>query len=212
MLEDHVNMASSKETSRLAGVRKLLLPVRERAEHLDTRSAPLRALFGPIPKSASVESGADVLGFLRRVYLFEDLKQGDLVRLARIVHERRYQDGEWISEQAKPGAALFVLRSGTVEITRRTRDGGEIPLATLEPPASFDELAAVGEVARWYSVRARGPVCLVALGASDLDALSDNFPILANKILRKLARITAARLQMLIETHCIGAEDGEREP
>jgi len=204
-------MAWLKETSRLAGVRKLLLPVRDGAERLDAPTAPLRALFGPVPASAPAESGADMLGFLRRVYLFEDLKHADLARLARIVHERHYRDGESISEQGKPGAALFVLRSGTVEITRRASNGAEIPLATLEPPTSFDELAAVGEVARWYSARARGPVCLVALGASDLDALSDNFPILANRILRKLARITAARLQMLIETHCMGAEDGERE-
>jgi CRP/FNR family transcriptional regulator, cyclic AMP receptor protein len=205
-------MAWLKETTRLAGVRKLLLPIREGAERLDESSAPLRAMFRPIPKPVPVGNEADLLGFLKRVYLFEDLKHADLVRLARIVHERRYQDGEWISEQGKPGAALFALRSGTVEITRRDGDGAEIPLATLEPPTSFDELAAVGEVARWYSARARGPVCLVALGASDLDALSSNFPILANTILRKLARITAARLQMLIETHCAGTEDGERKP
>lgn len=203
-------MAWLKETSRLAGVRKLLLPAREGGQHFDTPSASLRALFGPVSRSAPVESGTDLLGFLKRVYLFEDLKHGDLARLARIVHERRYRDGEWISEQGKPGAALFVLRSGTVEITRRTGDGGEIPLATLEPPSSFDELAAVGEVARWYSARARGPVCLIALGASDLDALGEHFPIPANKILRKLARITAARLQMLVEAHCLGADDGER--
>jgi CRP/FNR family transcriptional regulator, cyclic AMP receptor protein len=205
-------MAWLKEASRLAEVRKLLLPARGTGQHLDAPSAPLRALFGPVSRSAPMESAADLLGFLKQVYLFEDLKHGDLTRLARIVHERRYQDGEWISEQGKPGAALFVLRSGTVEITRDSGDGTEIPLATLGPPNSFDELAAVGEVARWYSARARGPVCLIALGASDLDALGENFPILANKILGKLARITAARLQMLIEAHCLGAEGGERGP
>ena len=70
----------------------------------------------------------------------------------------------------------------------------------LEPPASFEELAAVGvEVVHWASARARGPVTLVAIGRSDLDALSSNFPRLAIKILRKLGQIIAVQLQMLLE-------------
>ena len=71
----------------------------------------------------------------------------------------------------------------------------------LEPPASFEELAAMGaDVVRWISARARGPVSLVAFGRSDMDALSRNFPVLANKILAKLAQIIAMRTQMLLET------------
>ncbi len=39
-----------------------------------------------------------------------------------------------------------------------------MPLALLEPPASFEELAVTGaEVVRWTSARARGPVSLVTL-------------------------------------------------
>ena len=107
---------------------------------------------------------------------------------------------------------MFVLRSGVVEISRRTRGGGEVPVATLEPPTSFDELAAVGKPMRWNSARARGPVELVALGSSDLDALSANFPSLANKILTKVAQIIAARLQMLVEAQYLSEPEVESEP
>ena len=70
----------------------------------------------------------------------------------------------------------------------------------LEPPASFAELAAVGlEVIHWASARARGPVSLVAIGHSDLDALSHSFPRLANKILKKLAQIITVRLHIFLE-------------
>ena len=104
------------------------------------------------------------------------------------------------------------MRSGVVEITRRKRNGEELPLATLEPPASFEELAAMGEVVRWSSARARGPVSLVALGRSDLDALSGNFPHLANKILKKLVQITGARVQMLVEAQYFSEQDQEGKP
>jgi len=39
----------------------------------------------------------------------------------------------------------------------------------------------------------------VAIGRSDLDALSRNFPSLANKILMKLAQVIAVQLRMVLE-------------
>ena len=50
---------------------------------------------------------------------------------------------------------------------------------------------------RVFSARARGPVSLLALGKSDLDALMVNFPLVANKVLMSLAGLMATRLQTL---------------
>jgi CRP/FNR family transcriptional regulator, cyclic AMP receptor protein len=186
--------------TQLLGIKKLLLPPPKEAD-LRKPSGPLQALYGPPPKTAEGERGRGLVDFFKQVSLFEDLTQGDLRRLARIVHERTYRDGEYIFEQGKPGTALYLVRSGVVEILRRKRNGEEVFLLLLEPPASFEELAAMGaDVVRWISARARGPVSLVAFGRSDMDALSRNFPVLANKILAKLAQIIAMRTQMLLET------------
>jgi CRP-like cAMP-binding protein len=112
-----------------------------------------------------------------------------------------------VCEEGRPAAALFVVRQGVVEVVRQGADAQEVPLAVLEPPASFEEAAAIGVgVIRWFSVRARGPVSLLALGKSDLDALILNFPVVANKVLIRLAEIMAIRLQMLIDA------EGLREP
>jgi len=181
------------------GLKKILFPLKKARDFLDT-SGPGRVMFGTASETATGGRGRDLVDFLKQVSLFADLARGDLRQLARIVHERVYQDGEIIFEQGTPGAALYLLRGGTVEIVRKRRNGEEIPLAMLEPPASFEELAAVGvEVVHWASARARGPVTLVAIGRSDLDALSSNFPRLAIKILRKLGHIIAVQLQMLLE-------------
>jgi CRP-like cAMP-binding protein len=182
------------------GLRKLLLPQRPNSDSTDTAAMRARALFLP-PESAMTTRRGSLLEFLGRVSLFEDLGRADLVRLAHIVHERDYADGEYICEEGRPGAALFVVRQGVVEVVSRGADAHEVPLALLEPPASFEESAAIGTGAiRWFSVRARGPVSLLALGKSDLDALIVNFPVLANKVLVRLAGIMAVRLQMLIDS------------
>jgi CRP-like cAMP-binding protein len=167
-------------------------------------------MFGQASETAASERGRDLVDFLKQVALFKDLQHGDLKRLSRIVHERIYRDGEYIYEQGNPGVALYIVRGGMVEIMRKKLNGEEIPLAMLEPPASFEELAAVrAEVVHWASARAHGPVSLVAIGRSDLDALSRNFPLLANKILMKVAQIIAVQLQILLEAEYFNEERSE---
>ena len=181
------------------GLKQLLLPRRPNRGSADVAAIGAPALF-QAPRSAMIPQRESLVQFLGHVGLFEDLAHRDLARVARIVHERQYSDGEYICEEGRPGAALFVVQRGVVEVVKRGAGDQDVPLALLEPPASFEESAALGTgVIRWFSVRARGPVSLLALGKSDLDALILNFPPLANKVLAKLAGIMAARLQMLID-------------
>jgi len=196
----------------LPGIKKLLLRGPADTDSLDTSAAPARALFGPPPETAVAENRSSLVDFLKQVTLFEDLSRWDLRRLARIVHERDYHDGEYIFQEGKPGTALFVLRRGLVEVVRRGSSGTEVPLAMLEPPASFEESAAMGtESVRWFSARARGPVSLLALGKSDLDALSVNFPLQANKVLMRLAGLMAIRLQMLFDAQYLKEPEEHQE-
>jgi CRP/FNR family cyclic AMP-dependent transcriptional regulator len=196
-----------KKKSHIAGVKEILLKWHKHADLLDTPD-PARALYGPPPETAARERGRDLVDFFKQVPLFEDLSQGDLRRLARILHKRTYRDGEYIFEEGKPGTAMYIVRGGLVEIVKRRRNGEEVALVTLEPPAALvEELAAVGEdVVHWTSARARGPVSLVAIGRPDLDALGRNFPLLANKILKKLAYVIAMRLQMVLEAEYFNEE------
>jgi CRP-like cAMP-binding protein len=195
-----------KEKFYIAGIKKILLKWHEHADLSDTPD-PARALYGPPPETAARERDRGLVDFFRQVSLFEDLTQGDLRRLARILHERTYRDGEYIFEEGNPGTAMYIVRGGVVEIVRRKRNGEEVPLVTLEPPATLEEMAVMGaDVVHWTSGRARGPVSLVAIGCSDLDALGRNFPLLGNKILKKLAHIIAMRLQMVLEAEYFNEE------
>ena len=110
----------------LGGIRNLLVPRPDDPDRLDAEAIPARVLFGPAPKPAGDQRGDDLVGFLKQTYLFEDLNHGELTRLARIVHERTYRDGEYISEQGKPGAALFVLRNGVVIRLHSKTQGAEL--------------------------------------------------------------------------------------
>ena len=193
----------------IAGLKEILLPAASRTSTgAWTRLA--WALYRPLQ---TPERPVGLVDVLRQVTLFEDLDRWELRRLARIVHEREYRDGDYVCEEGKPGAAMFVIQQGTVEVLRRGGNGEEACLAVLEPPSSFEESAALGtETVRWFSVRARGPVSVLALGRSDLDAMMLNFPILANKVLIKLARLMAMRLHFVLETVNLSESEPTPEP
>ena len=194
----------------LPGIKELLLPRPKATDSMDASASSARALFGARPKTTTADRHRSLADFLKQVTLFEDLGFWELRRLARIVHERDYRDGECIVEQGKAGAALFVLRRGLVEVVRRGSNGQEVPIATLEAPACFEEAAAMGtEWVHLFSARARGPVSVVALGKADLDAVSVNFPLAANKVLMRLAGVMAMRLQIILETQYL-PDSGER--
>lgn len=199
-------MNSPKVKFHLAGLKQILMP-RPKDADLSKPSGPAQALFGPPPERPADGKSRDLVDFLKRVDIFKDFQQGDLKRLARIVHERNYRDGEVIYEQGQPGAALYLVRDGVVEIVVRKRNGEEVPLMLLEPPASLEEWAAMGaELVRFTSARARGPVSLVAIGHSDLDALSRNFPTLASKTVMKVAQVMAMRIHTFLEAEYFNEE------
>src|SRR5262249_8444478 len=195
------------------GLKELLLPTRP-----NTGSADVAATRAPAPlptlEGATTRQRGSLVDFLGQVSLFEDLGRRDLERVARIVHEREYSDGEYICEEGRPGAALFVVRRGVVEVVKRGDGSQDVPLALLEPPASFEESAAIETgVIRWFSVRARGPVSLLALGKTAVDGLILNYPSLAQHLLVRLAGIMTMRLQVLIdaELHSESEERAEDE-
>jgi CRP/FNR family transcriptional regulator, cyclic AMP receptor protein len=188
-----------KGGSSLLGLRKILLPRFGLGRSSSGLAAAAQASFGPIAGTGK-HRAQDLVEFLGRVSLFDDFGGADLERLARSAHERSFQDGERIYEQGTPGTALYIVRSGIVEIRHRPPRGEEVALVSLEPPASFSEDGAMGaEALRWSSAVARGPVALVAIGGSDLNALGHRYPQLAIRVLRKLGQMTALRLHILLE-------------
>jgi len=145
-----------KGAASLLGLRKILLPRPSGGKSTDGLAAAAQASLGPVARTEAKRE-RDLVEFLGRVGLFEEFARQDLVRLARAAHERSYRDGEHIYEQGTPGAALFIVRSGLVEIRHRLVGGEEVPLVSLEPPASFSEDAAMGaQTVRWSSAVARG--------------------------------------------------------
>jgi CRP/FNR family cyclic AMP-dependent transcriptional regulator len=136
---------------------------------------------------AGMETGEDTARLLGRVPLFADLSERDLRELAQVAVPRSYEQGQAIFREGDSGDTCFVVREGSVRVTRRHSDGRMITLAELRPGEMFGELAMFGGETRSASVETLEPTRALAILAGDLRRIIVQHPDIAVKMLEGLA-------------------------
>ncbi|HSL18341.1 MAG TPA: cyclic nucleotide-binding domain-containing protein [Methylomirabilota bacterium] len=84
---------------------------------------------------------------LRHLGLFRHFADDQLIALAKVVEPYPVRHSQAIYHEGQPGADLFVVRDGTVHITRRTPAGTQV-LATCGPGSLFGEVSYVDRLER----------------------------------------------------------------
>ncbi|XP_061886835.1 cGMP-dependent protein kinase 1-like isoform X1 [Entelurus aequoreus] len=101
--------------------------------------------------------------FLRSVPSFQSLTEDVLSKLADVLEETHYSDGDYIIRQGATGDTFFIISEGQVNVSQQSASSGEqAPVKTLSKGDWFGEQALKGEDVRTASVTAIGSVtCLV---------------------------------------------------
>ena len=99
----------------------------------------------------------DLSEILRHVPIFRDLNQRELQILTRIVHTRSYQPDEIIFMENEPGAGMYVIESGGVDIILNHASDKPLYLAQLDAGDFFGEMALLGDPERSATARAPNP-------------------------------------------------------
>jgi CRP/FNR family cyclic AMP-dependent transcriptional regulator len=176
-----------------------------------------------------MSSGEDTARLLGRVSLFGALSESELAELVQVAVPRRWLAGEAVFREGDPGDTCYVIRSGSVRVTRRHTDGRQIALAELREGAIFGELAMFGGEERSATVEATEPTEAVAILAGDLRRTMVAHPDIAVAMLAGLAdRIRAANERLarqtfqtvegrvasalLAQVEALAAEAGDAEP
>jgi CRP/FNR family cyclic AMP-dependent transcriptional regulator len=135
----------------------------------------------------------DTAGLLARVPLFASLSERDLEQLAQVAVPRSYESGEAVFREGDSGDTCYVVREGSVRVTRRHSDGRVITLAELRAGQIFGELAMFGGEMRSASVEALERTKALAILSGDLRRIMLGHPEIAVKMLEGLAdRLRAA--------------------
>jgi len=140
--------------------------------------------------------------FLSTVSIFSELNQEDLAKLKTISTERNYPKGSMIILEEEYGDKLFIVKDGTVKITRVNDEGKEVILALLGSSEIFGEMAILDGESRSANVLAQENCNLVVISSEDfLAILKNNFKVsfalmseLAKKIRKSDLQIEALSL------------------
>jgi CRP-like cAMP-binding protein len=94
---------------------------------------------------------------LRKVWIFSQLEDSDLARMAKVVVPRKYAKGESIVNEGEQAVAFYVITGGKVEVKK-----GDKSLATFGPGDTFGDMALLDGFPRATScVAAADTECLV---------------------------------------------------
>ncbi|MCH2534143.1 MAG: cyclic nucleotide-binding domain-containing protein [Bdellovibrionales bacterium] len=135
----------------------------------------------------------DLFSFLKEIPFFEGLTNRQLKSLSLMIHERHYQENEFLFEYGHPGAALFIIVKGDVSIEVPT-DEGMTQVTNLTEKTFLGELALITNEPRTASARALVPTKSLALFRNDLAELVNSEPEIASHIYKSLSQIVGKRL------------------
>jgi hypothetical protein len=158
------------------------------------RLTPL-PLVEPEPLDETVAKRAAALS---RAALFAGLGDELARKLATESAERVYAIGEPVMREGDPGASMFVILSGRVEVTAREGDGPTIRLADLGPGESFGEMSLLTGAPRTATVTAVEETRLIELGKEPLRHAFEARPDLVTELGRLLQQRAAARTRAVV--------------
>jgi CRP/FNR family transcriptional regulator, cyclic AMP receptor protein len=102
---------------------------------------------------------------LKLVPLLAALKEEHLAMLAKLATTKTFNQGKVIIKQGEPGAGLFVIMDGTVEVTMQPQPGEpEIKVNTLSKGDFFGEMALIDGYPRNATITALSNTKVVELG------------------------------------------------
>lgn len=153
-----------------------------------------------VPPKMDGDAEPDILAALKQVPLFDHLSNRDLKKIGRLLHERTYQPGEVIFREGDPGAGMFIVRKGKVNIVIRRPDGSEQLLTPILERQFFGEMALLEAAPRSASAVAVDKSELLGFFEPDLESLIERDSKLGSKVVWNLARLMAYRLRGMNET------------
>jgi CRP/FNR family cyclic AMP-dependent transcriptional regulator len=135
----------------------------------------------------------------RQVSLFQAFRDqaGALSQIARLFTTIRCDAGSAVITEGETGDAMYIIKSGTVEIVKKTRPGDPYTVAELSSDKNmfFGEMALIDQDRRSASVLCKTPCEFYVLTREHFLGLGDSHPAIGLALTRELAKIICNRLR-----------------
>jgi CRP-like cAMP-binding protein len=135
------------------------------------------------------------LSLLRDSALFTDMTDPEMASLAELFAERDVPAGKTVFIENMQGESLYLIREGTIRVSKMLAEGDEQTLVVLGAEDTFGEMAVLEEAPRSATARVIEEARLLSVKRSDFEALCVNNPPLGLKLMRNIIRIFSKRIR-----------------
>ena len=132
---------------------------------------------------------------LKNVWLFQDLTDSELLKLAELGVIKEFKGGEYVIREGEEAKALYVILSGMIKVIKELPDGTRRELSSMTEGDFFGELGLLDGEPRSASVMAVTPLQVVAFYRKDFLNFMQKHPMIAAKILFRIAQVIGKRLR-----------------
>ena len=139
-------------------------------------------------------SQADI-AFLRTVSILKDMSEPDLVAVWRWLKEKRLRAGEVLMREGDQGAEMFLVRSGTLVVSKHVTGRVEQVLARMGPGDFTGEMSLFDRLPRSATIQAETTSVLLGLSGADLEKLAELSPRAATAFFYQLVQVFVRRLR-----------------
>ena len=130
---------------------------------------------------------------LKTIPLLAGFDDHELAAFVEAAHTRSLPADQVVIAMGKTNASLFVIRAGSVKISR-FGSAGDIPIATLGPGDTFGEMSFMDGSPTTATVTTCEATEVLEISRQAVDALLDGNPALGLKLWRNLALDLKQRL------------------
>jgi signal transduction histidine kinase len=119
--------------------------------------------------------------------LFRDLPPAELTHLRRLAREQAYHSGQSVFQQGDPGDALYLVKSGWIQIAIHTEAGERLALSRIFPGEIFGEMAVLDAEPRSATATAAEEAEVYRFSRPELIELLGASPSIALAVMRAIS-------------------------
>ncbi len=154
--------------------------------------------------SASVRQG--LVEVLASLAIFEGVSQANLSRIATQMRRRRFSGGTTIYRQGDPAQEFFVLTAGRIAITVEGGDPEVPPVAVIDAPHWFGELAVLTEPTRFVTITASTDSEAWELPRDRFEACIARHPVICRNLIASLSKQIQKKDRDLVDQSSLAIE------
>ncbi|MCL4474701.1 MAG: cyclic nucleotide-binding domain-containing protein [Nitrospirae bacterium] len=129
---------------------------------------------------------------MERIHIFRDIDGSEMGVIQDLLQSRDYEPNEIIYREGEKGDSLNIIEKGKVKINKMMVEGDQFCIATLKEGDIFGIMSFLDGSAHDATIVSDQQTRLTVLRKPDFDGLLMSNPLVAGKVLRRLAIHLAA--------------------